>query len=200
MPEKPSYNELIEKITRLERENDACRQLEITVRQQEEALKKSEERFRLFFERIPISYQSLDEEGRFVEVNQAWLDTLGYTRDEVVGRSFADFLHPDRVEHFRENFPRFKAIGEVLGVEFEMRKKDGSNILVAFHGKAGTDEEGSLFRTHCIFNDISERKTNRLSATAYQNVQQARFITEIKQAQDRLGESENRALCFGGRQ
>jgi len=158
MPEKPTYGELIDKISRLERDNQVCRQLRETVRRQEEELKKSEEKLRLLFERTPISYQSLDAEGRFIEVNQAWLDTLGYTKDEVIGRSFADFLHPDWVYHFRESFPRFKAIGEVLGVEFEMRKKDGSNILVAFHGKTGKDEKGNLLQTHCIFNDISEKR------------------------------------------
>ena len=146
------------KIARLEQENLETRQLEKTVRQQEEALRESEEKFRLLFERSPLSYQSLDIDGNFLEVNQAWLKTLGYARDEVIGRNFADFLHPDWVDHFKENFPRFKAIGEVLGVEFEMRKKDGSMILVAFNGKIGKDAQGDFLQTHCIFNDITERR------------------------------------------
>ena len=42
----------------------------------ENAVKESEEKFRLLYEKAPLGYQSLDEHGHFLEVNQAWLDTL----------------------------------------------------------------------------------------------------------------------------
>ncbi len=116
------------------------------------------EKFRLLFERAPIGYQSLDEEGRFIEVNQTWLDLLGYGKEEVIGKSFADFLSPDFADSFRLNFPRFKAAGEIRGVEFDMVKKDGSRILVSFHGKIGKDEQGAFQQTHCVMQDITARK------------------------------------------
>jgi len=110
------------------------------------------------YERAPLAYQSLDCNGCFIEVNQAWLETLGYTRAEVIGKDFGDFLHPDWQDHFKETFPRFKAIGEILGIEFEMIKKDGSPILVSFHGKIGKNQEGHFQQTHCIFQDMTRRK------------------------------------------
>ena len=126
--------------------------IDITKRKRTEAsLAASEQRFKLLYEQAPMAYQSLDENGNFIEVNQAWLEALGFTKEEVVGRSFADFLHPDWRNHFKENFPRFKAIGEVLGVEFEMIKKDGSTILVSFHGKIGREPNGRFKQTHCTF-------------------------------------------------
>ena len=163
MTEKPTYEELIETVARLEQEVLAGRQLEETVQRQATILKESEVKFQLLFDRTPLSYQSLDIEGNFLEVNRAWLESLGYSREEVIGRSFADFLHPDWVAHFKENFPRFKAIGEVLGVEFEMRKKDGSTILVAFNGKIGRDRNGGFLQTHCLFSDISESRRAELA-------------------------------------
>lgn len=54
----------------------------------------NETHFRKMFEDAPVGYQSLDEEGRIVAVNRRWLDILGYAPDEVIGRSFADFLAP----------------------------------------------------------------------------------------------------------
>jgi PAS domain S-box-containing protein len=113
---------------------------------------------RQLYERAPLSYQSLDENGCFLSVNKAWLDVLGYRQEEVIGRNFADFLHPDWQEHFRKNFPRFKAVGEILGVEFEMRKKDGSFIFVSFNGKIGKDSRGRFQQTYCIFQDITQQK------------------------------------------
>ena len=123
-----------------------------------QALRESENKFRALFEKAPLSYQSLDENGNFLNVNETWLNVLGYTRDEVIGRNFAEFLHPDWKNHFEENFPRFKAVGEVLGVEFEIRKKDGSFILVSFNGNIGKHPDQSFHQTHCIFQDITEKK------------------------------------------
>ena len=56
---------------------------------------ESEEKFQLLFNKAPLGYQSLDQDGRFIEVNQKWLDTLGYTREEVIGKWFGDFLCPE---------------------------------------------------------------------------------------------------------
>ncbi|MFA5365842.1 MAG: PAS domain S-box protein, partial [Candidatus Bathyarchaeia archaeon] len=72
----------------------------------EEALLASEKRYRELYEKSPLGYQSLDAEGRFIDVNQAWLDTLGYSREEVIGHWFGDFLVPEQAELFRERFPR----------------------------------------------------------------------------------------------
>jgi two-component system, cell cycle sensor histidine kinase and response regulator CckA len=144
----------------------------------EEALRESEERFRRFFMNAPMPYQSLDESGNFLDVNSTFLGVLGYSREEVIGTNFAKFLHPDMVDHFKENFPRFKAIGEVLGVEFEMVKKDGSTILVSFNGKIQRDDQGRFQRTHCIFQDITESK---LAQQALQE-SEARFRSVIEDA------------------
>ncbi len=133
-------------------------QIDAKRRQAEDTVKRNAEKFKLLYERAPLSYQSLDEKGYFIEVNNSWLNQLGYTRDEVIGRNFAEFIHPNWQDHFKENFPRFKSLGEVIGVEFEMVKKDGSMIMVSFDGSIGLNEKGEFRQTHCIFKDISEQK------------------------------------------
>ncbi len=113
---------------------------------------------RELYNESPLPYQSLDENGCFLEVNHAWLNTLGYKSEEVLGKNFSEFLHPDWRIHFRENFPRFKAVGEILGVEFDIRKKDGRFISVSFTGKIGKDPQNHFQRTYCLFQDISAYK------------------------------------------
>ncbi|MCP3943061.1 MAG: transporter substrate-binding domain-containing protein [Desulfobacteraceae bacterium] len=122
------------------------------------ALQESEEKFKQMFERAPLSYQSLDENGNFLDVNATWLSVIGYEKHEVIGKNFGDFLHPDWKEHFKENFPRFKAAGEVLGVEFEIQKKDGTFILVTFHGKIAKDKDSNFQQIHCIFQNITDSR------------------------------------------
>jgi len=151
MKEKPTYEELERRVQELE-------SIESELQHFKEEGRARESLFKSLYEKAPLGYQSLDENGRFIVVNHAWLETLGYTQEEVIGKSFADFLHPDWRDHFKENFPRFKTIGEILGVEFEMVKKNGDLILVSFTGKISRDEKGNFQQTHCIFHDITERK------------------------------------------
>lgn len=151
MKVKPTYEELERRVQELER-------IESELEQLKEEVRESENEFKRLYEKAPLGYQSLDENGHFIAVNQAWLDNLGYTQEEVIGNSFADFLLPGWKDHFKENFPRFKAIGEILGVEFEMVKKNGESILVSFTGKISRDKQGVFRQTHCIFQDITERK------------------------------------------
>jgi len=150
MAVKPTNGELQKRVEDLEKQLAKCAKVE-------EMLKKNLERYRLLFERAPLTYQSIDEKGRLLEVNQAWLDMLGYSRSEVIGRSMAEFLSPKWQEHFEQNFPRFKALGEVLGMEFELRTKKDIPVLVSVHGRIGYDKEGNFQQTHCILYDITER-------------------------------------------
>ncbi len=123
-----------------------------------ESLLASEAKFRTYYENAPLGYQSLDENGCFNDVNKAWLETLKYSRDEVIGRSFANFLAPGYLDKFRKNFPCFKADGQIRGIEFEMLRKDGSHVTVSFNGNIGYSEDGSFKQTHCLLQDISELK------------------------------------------
>ena len=142
----------------------------------ETAIVESEQRFKLLYQLAPFPYQSLDEEGNFTEVNHAWLDTLGYEREDVIGRNFSEFLHPDWVDHFKVNFPRFKAVGEVLGVEFEMVKKGGQPILVSFHGRIGRDVQGGFPQSYCVFQNITEQR--RAEKRLRENEERYRRIVE----------------------
>lgn len=40
----------------------------------------------------------IDLDGYFIEVNNAWIETLGYSRDQVIGKQFIEFVHPEDIE------------------------------------------------------------------------------------------------------
>lgn len=152
--------------------------LDITERiRAEKALRESEKRFQDLFEQAPLGYQSLDGEGFFMEVNQAWLDTLGYNRSEVIGRWFGDFLAPEFIQTFRERFPLFKDAGKIHS-EFQMLHKNGERRFIAFEGRIGYTSQGRFKQTHCILQDITEQK--RMAEDLKQSEERFRSLVETQ--------------------
>ncbi|WP_331774135.1 PAS domain S-box protein [Sulfurospirillum sp. 1612] len=119
---------------------------------------QTEKKFNLLYEDAPNPYQSLDQEGKIIAVNQKWLDLLGYQRQEIIGRWFKDMLAPQSIATFQKNFPKFKTHGYVKGVEFDMLHKDGHIVPVLLHGQISYDSNHTVIQTHCAFEDISNRR------------------------------------------
>ena len=151
-------------------------ELAIYKNQIDRELKEGENKFYLLFENSPLPYQSLDKHGVLLEVNPAWLDILGYSKDEVIGKHFVDLLAPGYAEHFNKNFPYFKNAGEIHEVEFEIKHKNGSNILVSYEGKIGYDELGNFKQTNSIFHNITQQK--KVEKTLKESEEKFRAIAE----------------------
>lgn len=118
-------------------------------------MQKNINRYRLLFENAPIAYQSLDERGCFLEVNNKWLSTLGYNKEEVIGKYFRDFLSPEDRKIFDQRFTMFKKACFIDEAEFKLPHKDGSEIIASFNSRIQQDEDGNFVCTHCTFQDIT---------------------------------------------
>ena len=161
-------------------------------RMAEQALRESEDKYRRFYEDAPLGYQSLDASDNFLDVNKEWLNILGFSKEEVIGRRFADFVAPEFIETFVQNFPCFRASGKIRAIEFEMIKKDGSRITVSLDGNVEYDQEGHFRRTHCIIHDITERKK------AEQALQESeiRYKAVVDNAQEGIAVVQDKMIRF----
>ncbi len=110
------------------------------------------------FELAPLGYHSLDAEGRFVDANVRALHLLKRPRDAVINRWFGDFLTPASRERFCREFEQFKERLEIHGLELDVVTGDGTSFVASLDGFASTDDHGRLIQTHCIFEDITERR------------------------------------------
>ncbi len=142
-------------------------------------LQQAEMLYRELYEQAPIAYQSLDAHGNLLIVNNTWLELLGYSRGEVLGRCFADFLVPEQKELFRQRFAYFKTKGRVE-VEFDMLTADGGRKTMAFSGRVAYDEDGAFKQTHCVFQDVSARKkAEEEKAKLREQLQQAQKMESV---------------------
>jgi len=123
----------------------------------QDQLKQSEERFRLLFDNAPLGYQFLDIDGHIIEVNQQWLDSFGFSRDEVIGKWFGDFLHPGYKEEFVEKFSQLEETGQIH-CEFEMLHQSGKSLFIAADGNIVYESDGGFKQILCILKDITRQK------------------------------------------
>ncbi len=98
----------------------------------EEALRKSEERWRAVFENSAIGVALTDLSGRFLATNSAFQNMLGYTGEDIGTLTFLELTHED----YRE--PNWQFVAELLEgrctqfqIEKQYRRKDGSSIWVS---------------------------------------------------------------------
>jgi len=121
-------------------------------------LLQNERKLHTMLERIPEPFQSLDANGNLLRVNEKWCEELGYTKEEVIGSAFGDFLTPTSYKKYVENFPKFKANGHTSNVEFEMLRKDAKEISVSYDGVILYDDKGQMLQSACVFSNITEQK------------------------------------------
>ncbi|MCX6031719.1 MAG: PAS domain S-box protein [Chloroflexi bacterium] len=155
-----------QRTTILSREPDgAARQLLLTLsviterKRMEEALRDSEERFRRAFHDTAVGTALVDVRGCFRQVNPALCRMLGYTEDELLGKSFQDITHPDDRPADAEFFNRVLA-GEADSHCFEKRYacKDGSLIWALVSSSLIRDSQGRPRHFVSHMQDITGRK------------------------------------------
>ena len=133
---------------------------DITERKQaEEALRGSEEQHRALYEKTPAMGHSIDQEGRLVSVTDTWLETLGYSRDEVIGRKSTSFLTEASRRIANEiALPEFFRTGAIKDTPYQFVKKNGEIIDVILSAVTERDAKGNFPRSFAIFTDVTAQK------------------------------------------
>lgn len=130
-------------------------------RRAEDALRESEARFRAIFEDAAIGMDLVDMQGRIVESNPAFQEMLGYSAEELRGKTAADFTHPD---DFRVEMQLYRETIEGKRDHFHMEKryyrKDGRMIWVRLTVSLVCSPTGEPRFAIGMVEDITERKRN----------------------------------------
>lgn len=131
---------------------------DITRRKQaEEELRRSEERQRRMLETAAEGFLFMDLDLKLLEANQALLSMLGYSLDEVLGRSTMDFAAPDFRRFLTANKDRLTAM-EHRRFEGVLVARDGREVPVLIHGNILRDEQGEPEGHVAFVSDQTEQK------------------------------------------
>ena len=124
----------------------------------EEALRQSEERFRLIANTAPVMIWVSGTEKEVTYLNQTWLDYTGRPLDAVLGQQRVDVLHPDEAERCRDVYEKAFERREPFQMEHRIRRHDGEYRWAVTAGVPRFNVDGSFVGYIGTSVDITERK------------------------------------------
>lgn len=144
-----------------------------------ESLRESEQRFRELFDHLPVAYQSLDVEGRWLDANQKMAELLGFdSPGEMLGGEFVDFWNVDEQKSFEALFGQFKETRNV-SAELHLQRKDGQLVTALIAGRVQRDQQAKFLRTHCILIDVTERYAMEAALRMTENIPVGTYTLQI---------------------
>lgn len=128
-------------------------------KQAEDALRESEERFRATFEQAAVGIAHVGLDGRWLRVNQKLCHMLGYTRDELLAKTFIEISYPDSIELNLEYIRQITA-GEIQTYSLEKRytHKNGSTVWCHVTVSLVRNSSGEPKYLISVIEDITRRK------------------------------------------
>jgi len=124
----------------------------------EERIKNATAEIQDLYDNAPAGYHSLDANGYFLQINQTQLNWLGYSRNEVIGHPFSNFVTEKSLATFKETFEAFKQHGWLQDLEIEFLRKDRTTFYALVNAAAIKDENGNYLMSRSTVFDITARK------------------------------------------
>ncbi|HEY4129275.1 MAG TPA: PAS domain S-box protein, partial [Gemmatimonadaceae bacterium] len=133
---------------------------DVTARRNAEAAQRAgEARLHAMFASSPFGIGMADRNGYFIDANDAYLDLIGYSLEELRSKRFADLSSGGDVS---ENLVRFEALVEgklnTFSIEKTVRRKTGENIDVRVKSAAVRDDAGEFSYVVAMVEDITAQK------------------------------------------
>ena len=156
-----------------------------------------ERRFLDLYESTPAMLHTIDADGRITAVSNHWLAKLGYSRNEVIGRSILDFITDESRQPLMDGrLKEFISQGDVQNVPRQMVTKTGEVLDVLLSARAERDATGGVVRMLVASKDVTERNRGEAKLReAYGEI--ARLKEELQRERDYLREEVNLSMNFG---
>ncbi|WP_392530755.1 adenylate/guanylate cyclase domain-containing protein [Nostoc sp. C117] len=149
-------------------------------KQVEVALRESEQRYRDLFENTNDLIQAVNAYGRFLYVNRAWRETLGYSEAEIMNMNIFDIITPEFKQYCWQKFYRVLSGEKLEQLTAEFITKTGEKIFLEGNIN-GKFVEGHPVATHGIFRNVTQRLVTE-KALRHQQEETERLLLNISPA------------------
>ena len=126
-------------------------------KQAEEALRESEEKYRTLLETTSEGCWLINPELKTVEVNATLCKMLGYSQDEMLGKTPFDFVDDENRKIFIEQTSKISTTPH-RSYEITLKKKNGVDLQTYFNATTIRDESGEVQGAFALITDITERR------------------------------------------
>ncbi len=133
----------------------------------EEKLRKSEEKFRRIVETAAEGFLLMDEDLKIVDLNDAYCRMLGYSREELLGKTMFDLATDNFSAYLLANNETLLA-QEYREFEGSVVTKNGHTIPILVHGNSLQDDQGSNIGNVAFVTDMTEHKKALILASEVQ--------------------------------
>ena len=126
--------------------------------QAEEALRVASEEIKDLYNNAPCGYHSVDGTGTVVEMNRTWLEWIGSTREQVIGKlKFSDLLSQKSRDIYEDCFQTLKSQGSINNLECEITRKNADTFYCILNATAIVDADGNYIKSRSTVFDITDR-------------------------------------------
>jgi PAS domain S-box-containing protein len=114
--------------------------------------------YRWLFRKAPAMATSIAEDGKFLDVNDALIERLGYTREEMVGRTPEEFVDEESATRIvNELRPLLRRVGKLENKPLSLVAKNGEVIECTTNSFVEYDAEGKFLRTVSMYTELSDQ-------------------------------------------
>jgi len=129
--------------------------LEKEIMKKTDELRRSEERYRSIFDNALDIIYTVDSSGVFMDIN-ACVESLGYSKEDVIGKHFSDFVYKDDLQIVNNSFLELKGKmkAKTKGLRFRILSKNLNPVYFELNSNATYDQDGDLQKIDGFLHNI----------------------------------------------
>ncbi len=113
-------------------------------------------KYRNLYEESPVMQRTVNTDGVILECNQKYAKSLGYPKNEIIGKSIFDFVAEQSIKEMRNTVESWKETGHAENREIWFKRRDGSTFPALLSANNIYDEKGKLIGSNSAIRDISD--------------------------------------------
>lgn len=121
-----------------------------------EKLSIAESRYHSLYDTSPLLYRTIDINGLIINCNKTYADTLGYVKEEILGKSIFDHVAQKSNKELKASFDEWKSTGKTAERLIWLKRKNGTDFPTVFIATSIYDTNQKIIGSNTVIRDVSD--------------------------------------------